>query len=325
MRCSSNLPSQTPFTGPLAAGKDFKKRKAKVGKKGVKQANVTKVNVKSRQLHLPQQNLGSTLPPSSSSLAEANKKKKRKSSTSSTPTAITSRGQNLQSLLVLLRHYNADSRTAALHGLKELALANPSVANQELSSFLDGALDLLLDPEDEVRAAVIGLTRILLSGAERNALIPFVPLTAMYLSSALTHLDQSIRRDALPYMDMLVQTLGSSLCPHVAEILPSLPSLLERPPRPSKRKAKGAAAAAGSNDKDQSQKARSELWIARLAVLRSVLGLVRLLSSSTIAASRVEESSGNHPLSAQGGHKPITYQWCSPSTASSCLNRYVKV
>ena len=224
----------------------------------------------------------------------------------------TAKGQTLSELLHATRHHNEGARVAAVQGLKELVAAFPGVGQREMAALLDGGLELLLDPEEDVRRAGLGLLRALLlpsasasasaslapasastpTTTNRATLLPFAPLAATYLCAALSHLDQSIRRDGLAYLDVLVQSLGPHLLPHAQDILPSLAALLDRPPQPSKRQAarlllqqkqqqrsgqgeEGGCASA--KEKDQQLKARMELWAARAAVLRCTLGLTRLL------------------------------------------------
>lgn len=240
-------------------------------------------------------------------------------------------------LLHQARHHNEGARVGAVQGLKELVTSHPGLGQREMAGLLDGGLELLLDPEEEVRRASLGLLRTLLlpsagaaatardnNSTHRASLLPFAPLAATYLCAALSHLDQSIRRDGLAYLDLLVQSLGPHLLPHAHDILPSLAALLDRPPHPSKRRAARLlaqqkqqqlqlqAAAGGPEDKasakekDQQLKARMELWAARAAVLRCTLGLTRLLPQQVVGAATEAAAAPPPPSSSS---MPVTVDW----------------
>lgn len=282
------------------------------------------------------------------------------SSASSTTTARvapgqerTAKGHGLLELLHQTRHHNEGARAAGVQGLKELVTAHPGLGQREMATLLDGALELLLDPEEDVRRAALGLLRVLLlpssssaarsssgpslsagvsdkgggsgGGGDRHraSLLPFAPLAATYLCAALSHLDQSVRRDGLAYLDLLVQSLGPHLLPHAGGVLPSLASLLDRPPNPSKRQAarlllqqKQAAAQGGGDEsgmsakeKDQHLKTRMELWAARAAVLRCALGLARLLPHTQAAGSAPQPLQGQQGQGQQAPSTPVVVEW----------------
>ena len=96
-----------------SAGKDFKKLKAKVGKRVPNAASHTSTDFKSARVVLPDQ-----------SILEAK------------TGAVTKRNLSLQDLLSQLQHYSVPVRKGAYLGLKELFTAHSHVLYDELSTIM---------------------------------------------------------------------------------------------------------------------------------------------------------------------------------------------
>lgn len=71
----------------------------------------------------------------------------------------------------------------------------------------------LTDADKECRAALRALLREqVLPGLAGAALTPFVPALSLHTASAMTHLDESIRRDALSVRALGAATLAQAPC-----------------------------------------------------------------------------------------------------------------
>lgn len=71
--------------------------------------------------------------------------------------ALSKRKLNVKELLSRLNHFNATSRTDALHGLKEIISSNPEILEQSLGPVIQGVSALILNVEKNVRSLIIML------------------------------------------------------------------------------------------------------------------------------------------------------------------------
>jgi len=181
-------------------GGDFKKRKQKLGKKKLAPTNATSTAIKVRSIALPEQALTKTEP-------------------------TTHRNLTMGELLSQLKHYSGDVRHDALQGMHELLSRLPSPPNA--AEMLDGVLPLFVDVSANVRKAALGVLRLVLPPiAQAGAISPHEPLLRLHLQSALAHPKPSIRADALPLLQLLLQVMPEGMCPPPPQLLPSLADML---------------------------------------------------------------------------------------------------
>jgi hypothetical protein len=181
---------------------DFKKKKAKVGRK-VQSSNVTKIEVASKRILMPLQ-----------SQITANKPENEQ--------------ENLDILLKTLQHYNSVARTTALEDLKELLAISPSTESY-ISMIFPPALELLFDDERDTRKALLTLLKDLLQKYPSRSFLSIVPVTITYICSGLTSLDKGIRRDSLSLLLDIANLHSHILTPHLEKLASHVLALLVDP------------------------------------------------------------------------------------------------
>ena len=109
---------------------------------------------------------------------------------------------------------------------------------------------LQCDGEREVRGALPPLLRgALLPALPPPQLAPFVPLLVLHSCSAMTHLDESVRRDALPPLQLLLAAAPrcvlacapAALLRHYSDLLAAGPGGVAWRPAPLRAVAAGLA------------------------------------------------------------------------------------
>ncbi|CAI2181828.1 19975_t:CDS:10 [Funneliformis geosporum] len=148
---------------------DFKKPKLKVGKKKPQASNFTDTSFKSRAISLPIQSI-----------------------TEDKSNEITnSRNLTLNEILTQLKHYNPGMRKDAILGLKDYFNVNPHILSQSLSSV-----------DKFVRTTLLSFFTEILISIDKSELRPFLPLLIIYTCSAMTHIYEDIRVDAIKFMEL---------------------------------------------------------------------------------------------------------------------------
>ncbi|CDH55784.1 uncharacterized conserved protein [Lichtheimia corymbifera JMRC:FSU:9682] len=171
-----------------AKNEDFKKKKLKVGKKKALPDNYTDTTFRSKSIALPNQSI--------------TEDKSR--------FATTSRNLTLNDVLSQLKHYNAGVRKDAISGLEELYRSHPTLITASLGQVVNGILKLLIDDDRDVRKALLGFLQETFPSIKKADIQPFLPLLIIYTCSAMSHIFEDIRNDAVKLMDLWV-----SLAPEV--------------------------------------------------------------------------------------------------------------
>ncbi|KAJ1734974.1 hypothetical protein LPJ61_000793 [Coemansia biformis] len=184
---------------------DFKKVKLKVGKKKAAPTNATDTSFTARAIVLSEQSI---VADKSSQLTN-------------------SRNQTLRELLTQQRHYSTTTRKEAVAGLAEFISLHGDVLRSELGPIMENSLRLVVDNEPVVRRQLLKLYSEALPGIPARDLAPFVPLAVVYICSAMTHILEDIRTDAMKFLDLLADVAPESVAQLSPRILPNLLSLLE--------------------------------------------------------------------------------------------------
>lgn len=142
-------------------GGDFKRKKAKVGRK-VERSNVTKISVVSKRITLPLQ----------ASLCDINKDETVR----------------IDGLIRLMQHHGSRNRAAALQELQEI-FEGRSNARRYLGVTMPHMLELLFDGTAEVHRAMISLLSSLLSRYTAADFSSVAPVLVTYICSGLTSLN----------------------------------------------------------------------------------------------------------------------------------------
>ncbi|KAJ1960411.1 rRNA processing protein [Dipsacomyces acuminosporus] len=231
---------------------DFKKVKLKVGKKKAPPSNSTDTSFTSKSIVLTGQSI-----------------------TADKSNELTnSRNLTLKNVLTQLRHYNATTRKEAIAGLADFLSLHPEVLGTELGSIIDGTVKLIVDNEPVVRKALLRLYTNILPGIPRRDLAPFVPLVVIFTCSAMTHILDDIRSDAVKYLNLLIEIAPSELSQYSAKILPNFFSLLETNTQ-------------GTDDKKSSLNSRTTLLTQgnRLDIMRSCYSYLAVYTQPLIGTS----------------------------------------
>lgn len=235
-----------------AANPDFKRLKAKVGRKAPKPANATDTSFRSASIRVAAQSGDAASHGASSSF-------------------VSGRGKALPELLDKMRNHPASAvRLSSAKGLKDLiqrAAAAPAAtatatrkgttaaagtANHHpapppthawLSSHLSTLIPAiarcaLMDVDDQVRSCGLDILRLVVltneSQGSSASIAPFVPLLLAHVSSALNSMDRSVRVDGARatciICEALQQTASANAMPlsdAAATILPALVRLLK--------------------------------------------------------------------------------------------------
>ncbi|KAJ2764527.1 rRNA processing protein, partial [Coemansia nantahalensis] len=184
---------------------DFKKVKLKVGKKKAPPSNATDTSFTARAIVLSEQSI------------VADKSAQR----------TNSRNQTLRELLTQQRHYSAVTRKDAVTGLADFVSLHDDVLRSELGPIMESSVRLVVDSEPAVRRQLLKLYSDVLPGIPARDLAPFVPLAVVFVCSAMTHILDDIRADAMKFLDLLSDVTPAEVAQLSPRILPNLLSLLE--------------------------------------------------------------------------------------------------
>ncbi|CAM9760833.1 unnamed protein product, partial [Chrysoparadoxa australica] len=201
---SKFLTSKTKRKGGGIGG-DFKRLKAKVGKKAVKPLSHTNTSFKSRRVHIVEQSV----------LIEHKEGE-----------LLSGKGQSLTELRRSLEHYSFPVKKDALVGFKSIAQRYPDYPSQAFLSLSEPTLELLLCPDEGVRKALLELQEDLLGAVGLSAVQPMSSLYGAYIVSGLTSLIRGVQRDALALLSLLLAKHPAVVSGYSGKILPNLPPLL---------------------------------------------------------------------------------------------------
>ena len=225
-----------------AANPDFKRIKAKVGKRAPRPANQTDTAVQFESLRLG---------PQSSSLGGADKTQQPPNNDSS-QLLLSSRGSSVADLVSKLHHPAVAVRLSAIKGLKDIVRhlhttrQPPTSSSSSNSSSLEGNLSPLLqthlsaivtavtrccclDESDDVRT----LSRLVLDdtltwlgttmrhNAAERVLQPLAPLVLALVQTALNSLDRDSRCAGVAVLELLSRRVPNVVAPAVDTLLPT--------------------------------------------------------------------------------------------------------
>jgi pre-rRNA-processing protein IPI1 len=222
---------------------DFKRIKAKVGKKALKPANVTDTSFKAVAVQVKNQQADSL-----------NAK------------LLSERGHSIQQLATQLNHPAAAVRTSAIRGLANVVDSHGESLKAHLSILLPAVAKCCVDQHDTVRQLGLGVLKTILTSAtcEEQVMRPFLPLLTAYTTSALNSLDRSTRLDGARAVEILSTSLPSLMGSQAETLLPAFVTLLsdyhsQRRPTAATTKRKSKS---GSNENG------------RLVILQSLVALL---------------------------------------------------
>lgn len=172
---------------------DFKRLKAKVGKRAPKKLNDTDTKFNTATVKVKAQNV------SYESLNVDTKGMQM----------ISSRGKHLSQLILSLNHPSASVRSSSLQGIKDAVKNTPAnVIPYHLSIIMPSISKCVVDEDSDVRKLAnsvlfqdVSLRLISINIGDRMR--PFLPLTLAYIGSALHSLDQDIRYDGCCTLESL--------------------------------------------------------------------------------------------------------------------------
>ncbi|VVC91998.1 unnamed protein product [Leptidea sinapis] len=198
-------------TGATRYQKFLKAEKAKTKLKGKKDkelpkgTNVTKTNFKVKKIVIKEQ-----------------LKKHVQSETLST------RKLNVKELLTRLSHFNTNSRTDALDGLREIISSDVQILEQSLGPVIQGVTALILNVEKVVRQAALKVLHLVLSNVSSEKIEPFYDVMSTYLRSAMTHIDNRIQEDSLLFLDILLLCASDKAARDFHKIIPNFLDMISK-------------------------------------------------------------------------------------------------
>jgi pre-rRNA-processing protein IPI1 len=188
---------------------DFKKIKAKVGKRAPKQLNLTETSFRAASLSLREQ---------------AVQVEKHNDA------LISSRGRSISELSTQLQHPARAVRISAAKGLRDILshIQDNSSVRQNVSLWVNICSKCLVDEEDEVRTLSLAMLKhLLLQLANSNDLIPLSGFIIAFVSSTLNSLDKSTRRDGAEAVALLSRYVPHLVRPYIStKLLPAFVRIL---------------------------------------------------------------------------------------------------
>lgn len=194
-----------------AANPDFKRIKAKVGKRAPKSLNLTDTSFKAASLSLKTQ----------SAVDSATEHQAGE--------LYSSRGRSIRELSSQLQHPAPAVRLSAAKGLKDLvggAQTSTSLLQAHLSTLLPSTAKCLVDEESDVRELGLAVLSTVIQRVSVSAMMPFGDLLLAFVSSALNSLDRGTRRDGAAAVQLLALEAPSLVCGHAGDLLPAFVRLL---------------------------------------------------------------------------------------------------
>ncbi|XP_013192833.2 testis-expressed protein 10 homolog [Amyelois transitella] len=142
--------------------------------------------------------------------------------------ALSARKLNIKELLSRLNHFNTNSRTDALDGLKELVTIHPEVLDQNLGQLVLGVSPLVLNIEKVIRHESFKVLHSILMKTNIEKIEPFFDIMSTYLRSAMTHIDNRIQEDSLLFLDLLVQYTPQKVAEDFHKIVPNFLDMISK-------------------------------------------------------------------------------------------------
>lgn len=185
---------------------DFKRLKAKVGKRALKPANVTDTTFKAASLHLGGQSIDNL---------------------SSESSMMSTRGKSFSELILQLGHPAAAVRLSAMKGFGNVvSQQSPHSIRPYLSDLLPACSKSCVDEDQDVRSVGLSVFGGLLPQQDEATMRPFASLLVAYATSALHSLDSPMRIDGARFINLLCSTYPSLIRPFAPKLLPPFVGLL---------------------------------------------------------------------------------------------------
>lgn len=204
-----------------------------------------------------------------------------------------------QDLLSQTAHHSERVRKDALAGLQELLTSHPAEARRHAAPLLEKLAARLSDGDAPARAALLQLLRAAaLPALGAATLAPFLPMMIAHLEAALTHLEASVRLDALSALEALAAAAPRAFGPpgaHLAPCLRHYTALLSRAHR------------------GRSVKAQALTGLAKV-----VASLRRFLASALPAAAAAAGAEDGGGAAAEGGEEGDGDGGAAPLMARRC-------
>ncbi|KAM3583048.1 rRNA processing protein [Umbelopsis sp. WA50703] len=125
-----------------------------------------------------------------------------------------------------MRHYNANTRkgklsdthdvanTQYLHdptsaeaitGIQDMCEQHPGLLSTSLNSIVNASLKTLVDEDRDVRKALLEFMKSSFPELDQAEILPFLSLLTIYTCSAITHIYEDVRADAIKFMDLWIE------------------------------------------------------------------------------------------------------------------------
>lgn len=250
---------------------DFKRLKAKVGKRALKPANETNTQASFGTINVGRQNISSE---GGNGIEEL----------------FSTRGRSLDDIMANLRHPAAAVRISAARGLKDAVTrkeAFPATIRANLAVVVPLCARCTVDEIAEVRQLALEIlketmTKILtLDATQSDASLymkPFMPLLVAHITSALHSLDRKTQLDGTSMVEMMSLTIPSLIAPFAEGFIPAYSTLLsQRAPSEMKQRETKSTCAKKDSKELRTKSANGESTTYK--VLRSLLALLRCINS----------------------------------------------
>ena len=292
-----------------AAGtSDFKRIKAKVGKRALKPANETDTKFRTASVTVGQQNVAQNQEQQEQQrrLAAAGNRKEDDGSDEDDEILelFSTRGRSIEDIVSHLRHPAPNVRMSAARGLKD-AVSRPeatsNVIRNHLAVLMPVCAKCCVDEDADVRQLALAILRDVISKVCANSttttnnnnddtttissgykyLKPFIPLLMAHVTSTLNSLDRKTQLDGTVVVGMLSSSIPSFVASYRPEILPAYVVILSNHTstatssgsnEPSSSKKDKKKRGRNNNIKDSSSNSESS---SKYKVLHSLLALLK--------------------------------------------------
>jgi hypothetical protein len=260
---------------------DFKRLKAKVGKRALKPANETDTNFEVGKLIVGKQNVARE-----SDKAEIEEARE----------IYSTRGRSIDDLASHLRHPAAAARISAAKGLKDAVTRQQTTTKlirSHLAILMPVCAKCCVDEESEVRQLALVMLSCVIAKAVGSSwndgdedlpkdvdgrlfLKPFMPLLMAHVISALNSLDRSTQLDGTQIVGMISKLLPTFIAAYSSEILPAFVGILSHRSSQSIALDLEPSTAASNDRKNKGRRKKStKNSSAKNQVLQSLLFLLK--------------------------------------------------
>ena len=247
-----------------AENTDFKRIKAKVGKRAVKPANVTDTRFKSASVSVKNQAV---------KFSSLNSK------------LVSERGHSIQDLTTQLNHPATAVRVSAIRGLANVVESHSESLKAHLSVLLPAVAKCCVDEDGDVRQLGLSVLRNILANENEQVLRPFLPLLTAYVTSALNSLDKSTRLDGGQAVDILSTSLPALMGSQAQILLPAFVALLSDYSHSHQRQS-DSVAKKRKKSSDTTENRRFTILRSLVALLRTVREENREIESDSMKAAK---------------------------------------